>query len=258
MTRVIDCFPFFDEFLILDVRLRELYDVVDKFVIVESVETFTGQPKPLYLSDCIDERYPQYKDKIEVIVAPARLFANAWDREFVQKNHLCKDNLAHLNLDADDLILVSDADEIPRRAVIADMKENGYPAEGGVLAGMLFYYKFNVMSSELWAKAKFTPYSKFTDHTDVRYRTESVMIPEALWHFSYLKTPKAIQDKIKAFSHQEFNNDQFNTIDKISEKIEALSDLFDRPELSFSIVDVDDSFPEYVKEHREELRDWIA
>ncbi|MFM7795431.1 MAG: N-acetylglucosaminyltransferase, partial [Candidatus Nitrosotenuis sp.] len=109
MHKVIDCFPFFDEFMILDIRFRELYDVVDKFVIVEADETFTGIPKPLYLAECLKERYPQYLDKIEIIIAPAKHFDNAWHREFFQKNYLCKENLRHLKLKNNDLILLSDA-----------------------------------------------------------------------------------------------------------------------------------------------------
>ena len=83
--KVIDCFPFFDEFLILDIRFRELYDVVDKFVIVESRETFTGKEKPLYLSECYKEKYPQYADKIEIIIADKFEAPDVWTREFFQK-----------------------------------------------------------------------------------------------------------------------------------------------------------------------------
>ena len=67
-----------------------------------------------------------------------------------------------------------------------------------------------------------------------------------------------IQEKIKAFSHQEFNNDRINNIQNIKEKIDSVSDLFGRNEVSLSIVEIDDSFPEYIKENRELLKEWIA
>jgi hypothetical protein len=109
-VKVVDCFPFFDEFLILDVRFKELYDLVDKFVIVECEETFTGKPKPLHLSEHLYQRYPQYADKVEIITVSRAQFENQWDREYFQKNHLCKENIQHLGLEDGDLILLSDAD----------------------------------------------------------------------------------------------------------------------------------------------------
>ena len=255
--KVIDCFPFYDEFLILDIRFRELYDIVDRFVIVESSETFSGIKKPLYLSECIKERYSQYADKIDIIIAPSMNYWDAWHREYFQKNHICRDNLKYLNLEDNDLILFSDADEIPKRSVIQNMKENGYNLNGGNLGGPTFYYKLNVLTTELSYRPKYMSYKNFTNHTSQRYMDQEI-IPNAGWHFSYLKTPEKIQEKIKAFSHQEFNNDRINNIQNIKEKIDSVSDLFGRNEVLLSVVEIDDSFPEYIKENRELLKEWIA
>lgn len=254
--KVVDCFPFFDELLILEVRFRELYDVVDRFVIVEAEETFTGIPKPLYLSESILEKFPRYADKIEIITVPRAEFANQWDREYFQKNHLCKESLEHLELDSDDLILLSDADEIPRRSVIKNLK-NGFDLNGGAFHYKTYYYKFNILTTEMCWRSKFISYGNFTNHTEIRFMNHD-LIPDAGWHFSYIKTPENIKKKIEAFSHQEFNFDSITNLENISNKIEAREDLFQRQEMSLSVVPIDESYPEYIKENLENLKDWIA
>jgi beta-1,4-mannosyl-glycoprotein beta-1,4-N-acetylglucosaminyltransferase len=255
--KVVDCFPFFDEFLILDIRLNELYDVVDKFVIVEAEETFSGIEKPLYLTEVLNKRYSQYADKIEIIRVPKKEFGGAWDREYFQKNHISKQGLSFLNLSDDDLILFADADEIPRASAITDMVNNGYDHNGEGLGGPCFYYKLNVLTSEYSYRPKAMSYKNFTNHTEQRYATHPIR-PDAGWHFSYLKTPENIKKKIEAFSHQEFNNDSINNIDNISSSIENVRDLFGRKEVTLSVVDIDDSFPRYIRENKDTLSEWIA
>ena len=254
--KVIDCFPFFDEFLILDVRFRELYDLVDKFVIVECEETFTGIPKPLHLSEHLHQRYPQYADKVEIITVPQAEFANQWDREYFQKNHICKDNIKHLGLDDGDLILLSDADEIPRRSVVESLK-NGFNEFGGAFHYKTYYYKFNILTTEMCWRSKYISYKHFTNHTEVRF-IDHELIPDAGWHFSYIKTPENIKKKIEAFSHQEFNFDSITNLDNIASSIEARTDLFRRQGMDLVVVPVDDTYPEYIKENLDKLTEWIA
>lgn len=254
--KVIDCFSFFDEFLILDVRFRELYDVVDRFVIVEGEETFTGTPKPLYLTECLHERYPQYADKVDIIVAPRVETSDAWQREYFQKNYMRKENLAYLNLSDEDLILFSDADEIPRRSTIESLVKNGYPEEGGAFEYKTYYYKFNVLTSEICFRSKYVSYKHFTYHTEQRYSMQP-LIPNAGWHFSYIKSPEDIKKKIEAFSHQEFNFDAITNLEAIERNIMSMQDLFGRQEMLLTKVEVDDSFPEYIKENKHLLGEWI-
>jgi beta-1,4-mannosyl-glycoprotein beta-1,4-N-acetylglucosaminyltransferase len=242
----------------LDIRFKELYDVVDKFFIVESEETFTGIKKPLYLSECVKEKYPQYLDKIDIIVAPSKNFWSAWDREYFQKNHICKENLAYLDLNDDDLILFSDADEIPKKSTILNMIKNGYDKSGGGIGGNTYYYKFNFQTTELSHRPRYISYKNFTNHTEQRYDFSPEILPEAGWHFSYIKNAESIKNKIKAFSHQEFNNDLINNEDLINQKISTMSDLFNRPDIKLTKVDIDDSFPEYIKENQGILGEWIS
>lgn len=256
--KVIDCFSFFDEFLILDIRLKELYDVVDKFIIIESKQTFTGNDKPLYLQSILDEKYSQYKDKIEIITVEKTSFLNAWDREKYQFNFISKKSLSHLNLKDDDLIILSDVDEIIKRSVIEDMKLNGYNLDGGNFEGPVFYFKFNIMTSEKWEKAKYVSYKNLINFTTHRYETNKNSIKNSMWHFSYLKNIEGVQEKIKAYSHQEFNTKQINNYKNIKDSIDNLRDPFGRNNITLSKVNIDDNYPIYIKENINLLKDWIA
>lgn len=256
-VKVVDCFPFFDEFTILDVRFRELYDLVDYFVVIESPETFAGHQKPLYLTECLWERYPLYADKVRIIVAP--IYVNStdvWEREYFQKNHICRENLAHLGLSDNDLVFIGDADEIPRRSVVQNLIENGYPLEGGALEYKTYYYKFNILTTEMCYRSKYVSYGCMTNFKNHRYSMQSY-ISNAGWHFSYIKSPEKIKEKIASFSHQEFNIPEINNLDNIEDKIKSVQDLFNRPEVQMSVVDIDDSFPEYVKENLDRLSEWV-
>lgn len=256
--KVIDCFPFFDEFLILDIRFRELYDVVDKFFIVESRETFTGKEKPLYLSECYKERYPQYADKIEIIVPEKFETADTWAREFFQKNHICKENLKYLNLDDQDLILFADADEIPKRAIIENMRKYGFDMSGGGFGGKCFYYKLNILTTEWSHRPRWISYQHFDKFMTQRLDDSFNIITGSGWHFTYLKTVDKIKEKIEAFSHQEFNTNSLNTLENIEYSVNNIKDIFHREGIILSVVDVDDSYPEYVKENKDKLKGWIA
>ena len=259
--KVIDCFPFFDEFLILDIRFRELYDVVDKFIIVESAETFTGIPKPYLLSECLEERYPDYADKVEIIKVPTKHFNDQWDRETYQKNFICKENISHLNLNDDDIILLSDADEIPKRNFIISISapnNNYFIKTGAGIGGNTYYYKFNGLTNEFSHRPKVISYKYFNNFFAHRFTSPIPMYADSGWHFSYIKSPENIQKKIQAFSHQEFNYEHITNIDVIKNNIENLNDLFFRPELKVTKVEITEDFPEYIKENIEKLGEWIA
>ncbi len=112
MSRVFDCFPFFNELDILEVRLAELDALVDCFVIVEATHTHTAKPKPLYYADN-RKRYDRYAHKIiHVVVEDLPLEAPShWTREIYQREAIMRGlTEAH----PDDRIITSDCDEIPK------------------------------------------------------------------------------------------------------------------------------------------------
>jgi len=112
MPRVFDCFTFFNELDILEIRLAELDPLVDHFVIVEATRTFTAKPKPLYFADS-RQRYERYAHKIiHVVVDDIPLDAPThWAREAYQRDAIMR---GLTEAQPDDRIIISDCDEIPK------------------------------------------------------------------------------------------------------------------------------------------------
>lgn len=112
MARLFDCFCFFRELDLLEIRLKELSPAVDRFVLVESTWDFSGNPKPLVFEEN-KSRFAEYADRIEHIVVTDRP-RNEGER-FAWQHHQ-RDQLVHGLKEAapDDAILISDLDEIPR------------------------------------------------------------------------------------------------------------------------------------------------
>ena len=125
--KIYDCFTFANELDLLEVRLKETYEQVDQFVIVESDITFTGKPKPLYLADNW-ERFAPWHDKIKLIRATDLIAGdNPWNNEAKSRENLLR---AVDNVDPADLILVSDVDEIFRASTMDLMRKHDKPYYG--------------------------------------------------------------------------------------------------------------------------------
>src|SRR5579884_2037055 len=108
---IFDAFLFFDELKILKLRLEELGDVVDRFVLVESTRTFSNRSKPLHFLDN-QHLFRKYASKIRHVVVedmPER-YESAWDVEAFQRNAILR---GIEGAAPDDLIIISDVDEIP-------------------------------------------------------------------------------------------------------------------------------------------------
>ena len=105
-----DCFTFFNELDILELRLAELDPVVDRFVVAEATRTFSNEPKPLHFADN-RQRFSRWLPKItHVIIDDLPAEGDAWDREAFQRNTVAR-GLGDAR--PDDVIMISDVDEIP-------------------------------------------------------------------------------------------------------------------------------------------------
>jgi len=115
--RVFDCFTFFNELDVLELRLRELNDLVDRFVLVEGDQTFTGKPKPL-IFDQNKDRFERFLPKIAHVkfvdfpVEPV----SPWTRETLSRQAIM---LGLFEAEPNDLVLISDVDEIPKPATLS-------------------------------------------------------------------------------------------------------------------------------------------
>jgi beta-1,4-mannosyl-glycoprotein beta-1,4-N-acetylglucosaminyltransferase len=153
VCRLYDCFTFFDEFDLLEIRLAELSSVVDRFVLVEATTTFQGEPKPLHFAEN-KARFRDHLDKIEHVIVdmpevPPRLSrksrnksnldrARAWDREYYQRDQIAR-GLTGAN--PDDIVMVSDVDEIPRKSVLENLVRSDANS-GKIIILYMPYYRF--------------------------------------------------------------------------------------------------------------------
>lgn len=270
---IYDCFIFFNELDLLEIRLNELNDVVDKFVIVESTETFSKNSKPLYYHENKD-RYSKFHDKIiHVIVddAPEKLSTkteseNRWAVEHFQRNCIER---GLTGCSPNDIILVSDADEIPRKESIIQAAEILAKDNNAIVSfkQRFFYYFLNGLCVQgqhnhltPWLGTTACRYEGFIGAEKMRMtkgRNKDVVY-DAGWHFSYLGGADLIAYKIESFSHSEFDNKTIKDRDRIRDRVNRGIDLFDRPGRSRQVyVKIDESFPSYLRNNVEKFNHLI-
>lgn len=255
---IYDTFIFFNELDLLDIRLNILNDSVDRFVLVEATQTFQGKPKPLYFDEN-KSKFSKFKHKItHVIVDDLPVNAAPFDREYFQRDAILR-GLSGCN--AEDLIILSDLDEIPNPEVIPKYLEKG---QIGLFVQKLFYYTLNTKCVEL----ENLPCSLIVSFDEIglpaalRKRVvayHSAMLSKADldshfktfenggWHFSYLGGPEAIKTKIEAYSHEELNIDEFKSIHNIQTAIANGRDIFGR-KLSFANATIEE-LPKFIVEN---------
>lgn len=276
---VYDCIPFFNEIDILKLRLHILDKYVDKFIIEEATMTFSGEGKEL----CFQKNKDLFKDylhKIEyVIVDDTPKVAKTHERDYFQKNHLV-DGLKKVGATEDDVIIFGDLDEIPNPRVLENIINNFDKNKVYHLAQRNFYAFLNMEeksgkllsitgdfpeiaeSDRKWLGTKVTSIINIPVEGIVRLRdlvkpedSRSVRVADGGWHFGYMggnhetNPVERIGTKVKAAAHQEYNDREI-----LAETMDRLilgQDIFGR-DARFERVEVDESFPEYLREHIDE------
>ena len=268
--KIFDCFLFFNELDLLEIRLHELNDVVDKFVLVESSVTHASKSKPYYFEENKD-RFEKFLHKIihvkvndtpDLPARPGRMgtFHNRHDIEWFQRN--CLDR-GLTSCSADDVILLSDVDEIPKAKSVIEaaniLKQNQDSFVS--FKQSLFYYYVNGLcmsgnSIEPWWGTTACLYKNYPGAQDMRNTKASnrSFIKDSGWHFSYIGGAESIALKIESFSHAEFDNDQIKDRDRLNKVIESGMDLFerhDKPRQTY--VQLDQSFPQHLLNNKEKF-----
>jgi beta-1,4-mannosyl-glycoprotein beta-1,4-N-acetylglucosaminyltransferase len=225
---IFDVIPFNNEFEILERRFSELYDVVDRFVIVEATKTHGNKPKELNFHNNL-KRFEKWLNKVTYIVVDDYSALDSWSIERHQRDAgmrgltQCKDN---------DIIIISDCDEIPNVEAI-----KGYKPEDGIKSFdmTLYYYNENTKAADPWREAKILPYGILKQITPCGARYTHVdqapIIPNGGKHLSYFGYGDIdrIIKKIQDTAHQEYNKPEFLDRERIKKSIEDGSDLFGRP-----------------------------
>jgi beta-1,4-mannosyl-glycoprotein beta-1,4-N-acetylglucosaminyltransferase len=253
--KIFDCFMYFDEEVVLDLRLNTLNEFVDYFVIVESIFTHKGDKRELRFDH---KKFEKYKDKIIYLVyeeQPEGLvkikdqnsdhggyIINALLRENGQRNFISKGlSLA----DDEDFVLISDVDEIPN---LKSINFKNYQKKIIQFRQEMFYYKFNLklpnlvwtgtkackkknLVSPQWLrniKDKKYPFFRLDTYFSKTKYISVKFIDNGGWHFSNIKSAEEIEHKLKSYlHHREFDINPLNTeeIKNIIDRKQAIYDL---------------------------------
>ena len=191
---MIDCFPFFNELDLLEVRLNALAPYVDRFILAEGEKTYSGHPKPLFFADN-RERFADFN--ITHVVTPS-LEGGPWELECWGRQCLLE-NLGPVT--ADEIILISDVDEIPDLA--------GYEGAEGVFEHDYFYRYFDCSNGVKWRGTFAVREHHLSKHyTRARLRKwlkRRLPVVGGGWHFTSLGSVENFIYKLEAYAHQELN-----------------------------------------------------
>ena len=292
--KIYDCFMYFDEDIVLDVRLNFLNKFVDQFVIIESVYNHRGEKRvPLFKID----KFKKYKDKIKYIlindIPPGieiinkededvyrKSIFNASKRENFQRNQILK-GLTEAN--EEDWIIISDLDEIPNLSKI-NLKNT---KDKLIFFNQhMMYYKFNLkLNDYIWVGSKACKMKNLQSpqwirdiknknygwwRIDIFFSNRKynniLFVEEGGWHFSYLKNPKGIEKKLKSYLHHidyDLNPVGVEGIEKmINNKRTIYNIKVDQKEKKFdgvnklSKIDIN-LLPSYILENKDKFKDWI-
>jgi beta-1,4-mannosyl-glycoprotein beta-1,4-N-acetylglucosaminyltransferase len=224
--RIVDGFVFYNELDMLEYRLETMGPYVDAFVIVEATKTFAGRPKELVFKKHRG-RYSKWASKIVHIIVDDMPEGTAWDREYHQRRRI-HDGFQKLNLGQDDVVIISDVDEIVDSKLLESVRETGLIGFVN-LQQTLYYYNVECRCAHPWTMAKMGNYGMYSQYPRCD-RIREILYPQtkenAGWHLSYFGNTEFIVNKLEQFSHQEFNTEFHKDPERIRECIRDSKSLF--------------------------------
>ena len=291
--KIVDSFMFFDENMLLDLRLNILDKYVSKFIICEATYNHNGKPKKLNFDI---NNFSKFKSKIEYIVLDkqptnlrvinqednkktleSKILDNALIRENFQRNFT---NKKIENLDDEDLLLINDLDEIP------NLEKFKYNRKITIFKQKMLYYKLNLIyPSILWTGSKICKKKDFINpqwlrniktrkyplwRLDILFSKKKYnrieIINDGGWHFTNIKSPEEIHHKMKNYLHHyEYENSGLK-IEDISKLVEEKKALYDYSvdqrkkkwsnNLKLRKISLEE-LPKYINENKEKYIKWL-
>ena len=292
--KIYDCSTFYSEHMMLDVRFHVLNDYVEKFIVTESLYSHSGQPKKLNFDI---NNYPKFKDKIIYLVIdqePNDLIKientkehqglkriNSLKRIELSYNYMMK---ATENLANDDLIILSDNDEIPNlnSKQFKQSNKNVF-----IFKQLFFYYKFNLLydlmpwfGSKACKKKSLKSFSWLRNLKSKKYSfwrldtyfnenklTNLEIIKDGGWHFTNIKTPEELYIKMTNFGHHNEFELSGLTVEDLRKKIDEgvvfynhFSDQTDQNKWNYDYklkkINID-LLPKYLQDNSEKFKEWF-
>jgi beta-1,4-mannosyl-glycoprotein beta-1,4-N-acetylglucosaminyltransferase len=262
---IIDGFTFFNELDLLEIRLEILDSYVDKFILVEAERTHSNKPKELYYEKN-KERYSKFHDKIIHLVVTEDMFraygSMTTTMDCMFNENFQRDYIQHAwnDFSDDDIVMVSDLDEIPNMESIQP-ETITTPVS---FSQKVFYNYVNTttISGTIWHNCTVAckKGSSFSPQRLRDMRDSIPSIPNGGWHFSYMGGPQKVEEKIKGFLHQEFNHEQVTNQRNIEERQKSLQDPLGRPQFKLELLENLDILPSYLVDNRKKYNhlflDW--
>ena len=266
--KIYDCFTYFDEDELLEIRLNELNKFVDYFVIVEAGVTHQGKKK----KKCINENLLKKFGKKVRYFFLEKLLKNqsAWINENYQRN--CVTNGLY-DAKNEDIIIISDIDEIPNLKNI-----NFKNVENTVYAFRQIHsmYKFNLIRENEWLGTKLCSFNKLKTpewlkrlklhkrYSKLRidklfsknYTSNFKIIENGGWHFGWLRISESIKKKLESYCHTEHNTEELKNIKLIDYCIQNKINFFDHNEKLLHKKDIF-YLPEYIIKNKEKFEKFI-
>ena len=248
--KIWDTFIFNDELDLLECRLSELEHVVDYHVLVESTHTFRNKEKPLYYAEN-RERFARWNHKIITLGIPWTPGSDTWSRE-----RASRDIIGEAVRDAamDDLILLSDADEIPRASTVQLLP--GILTEPETLLCNFYYLAIDwLLGYNAWKGAMACWRRDWPGGEALRHKRGWLSgIPNGGWHFSYCGGIERVQRKLQSFSHLEYDDPEFTDPGAIARHLLQGTDPLKRGGNPFIAVDIDDTYPQWIRDNIDQLQ----
>ena len=294
--KIFDCFMYFDEDIVLDVRLNYLDKYIDQFIIIESEYNHKGEKRtPLFDIN----KFKRFENKIKYIltndIPPGienikandneseiyrKSIFNAWKRENLQRNQI-SEGLS--DAQEEDWVIISDLDEIPN---LSEIKLKNINDNFVFFKQDMMYYKFNLrLENYTWIGSKACKMKNLEspqwirDIKDRKYNwwrvdtyfskrkySNILFVENGGWHFSYLKKPKDIEKKLKSYLHH--IDYDINPVGEkgIQEMINNKKTIYnikaDQKENKFdgtnklNKIDIN-LLPSYILENKDKFKDWI-
>ena len=293
---IYDCFMYFDEDLLLDIRLNSLNKFVKKFVITEATYTHNGTKKKLNFDI---NKFKKFEDKIIYLVVDKqpnnildliqgeteeqkgeKLILNGMARDYFQRENLSRGINEASN---DDLILISDLDEIPNlnQINLTNIKNNIV-----IFKQKMFYYKLNLvyedytwlgtkavkkknLISPQWLrniKGKKYPKWRIDTFFSRKKYTNLFFVKDGGWHFTCLRTAEELEKKLLNFAHHYEYEDSGLNIDDIRKLIKEKRVMYDhnidQKGFKWSGKSILKKFdvnllPKYVSSNADKFSDWL-
>ena len=259
--KIFDCTIYFDEDLMLDLRMNILNQYVEKFIIVEAAYDHQGNIKKRNFDI---KNFKKFENKIQYFfIESIPEEYSSWERENYQRNYISR---CLVDLNDDDLVIISDVDEIPNLNKLNNLQSFKYTA----FKQMNLCYKMNLINNTYpeWfgsriCKKKYLKSPQWLRDKKVKnysllkfYKIKWNIIDNGGWHFSFLMSPEQIRNKIKSFAHDEYNKEEFKNLDYIQNLIDSGTDLFNRNQ-KYNKIELNKSFPKYIFSNLNKYKNWI-